>query len=269
MAIVFNEYKWLKDKIENRDYAAMRPVKRTIRNLIKYYYPEFKNKTTKEFQRFILDEMLRFNIDIAEYEEYEFADYTKNMCRKAIKGEFNTVLRDSDTVEITQGELDIIAKAENDRQKKLLFTLYVLAKLSPYHSGWVNYRDSEIFKLANLHLSVKDQDYLIHDLYAQGLLQLNHIIGKSGLKVELVEDSPTGLVLDLEKSFGNQYMAYIKKSQGWTYCHKCGKLIKKKAPNQKYCDKCNQEAYKEQNKESHRRKYHEIFSDSEESCKPL
>lgn len=235
--ITFNEKKRIENIINTRDKKTITNKYSLIKALIKYYYPQFKNKTWKEYQSFIISELDEFQFDAAEYDEWKYADYIKKKCKDALSGDFNTYLRELDRIEITEGELDIISKAKNDKQKKLLFTLYVLAKLYPYGSGWVNYRDSEIFNLANVHLGTEDRDYLIHDLYSSGLLQLNHIIGESGFKVELVKDSPVACVVTREDHFGNQYLLY-EKNHEWIMCERCGRLVKKRSPNQKYCKKC-------------------------------
>jgi len=248
--VIFNERQWVENIIKERDWMSMGNPRKMIKYLVKYHYPNFKEKTAREFQRFILSEMELFNYPIELYEEYEYANYALSTCKKAIKGDFSVYLRSTNGIEITQGEMDIIAQAKTNQQKKLLFTLYVLAKLYPYHSGWVNYKDSEIFRLANVHLSVEERDYLINDLYTQGLLQLNHIVGKGGLKVELVEDSPVVLRVELEKAFGNQYLAYIK-GEEWMVCSDCGRLFKRSSIQgrpPKYCPKCAYRTKIEQNR---------------------
>lgn len=243
--IIFNERNRIKNIIEQRDKNAIKSKHGLIKALVKYYYPQFTNKSWKEYQQFIISEMNQFGFDSGEYEEWEYANFIKRTCKNALNGNFDTYLRETDFIEITEAELDIISKAENDKQKKVLFTLYVLAKLYPYHSGWVNYRDSEIFKLANVHLNIEDRDYLIHDLYNLGLLQLNHIVGKSGFKVELAEESPAACKVTREDHFGNQYLLYIKNHE-WIMCKNCGRLIKRRSPNQKYCKKCADQIQKEQ-----------------------
>lgn len=243
--IVFNERKRIENIINNRDKKEIKNIYSLIKALIKYYYPQFENKTWREYQSFIISELDKFQFDASEYDEWKYADYIKRICKKALSGDFNIYLREFNYVEITEGEMEIIAKAENNKQKKLLFTLYVLAKLYPYGSGWVNYRDSEIFKLANVHLNIEDRDYLIHDLYTLGLLQLNHIVGKSGLKVELVENSPAACKVTRADHFGNQYMLY-EKNHEWIMCERCGRLVKRRSPNQKYCKKCADQIQKEQ-----------------------
>lgn len=235
--IIFNERKRIADIINRRDKKAILNKYTLIRSLIKYYYPQFANRNWKEYYRFILSEMDKFQFDIEEYEEWEYSDFVKRTCKNALNGEFNVNLRNLDYVEITEAEFDIIAKAETNPQKKLLFTLYVLAKLYPYDSGWVNFRDAEIFKLANVHLSIEDRDYLIHDLKEQGLLELNHIVGKSGLRVKLASDSPVALRIERPDHFGNQYLLYLKNHE-WMMCERCGRLIRRNNNKQKYCKYC-------------------------------
>ena len=244
----FNERKWIEDIINNKNKDEIRNIKSLIKYLIRYYMTEFQNEKPKKFQRFILDKMAEFNFSVVLYEEWEFADFTYRMCKKGLKGEL-LPLRELEQINITVAELAIINKAEDNNQKKLLFTFYVLAKLYPYSSGWVNFRDSEIFKLANLHMPVREKHRLIYYLSQQGLLQLNHIIGQSGYKVELHEDSPTAIAVTLEQSFGNQYIAYTKKDKGWQFCHYCGKLFKVKCEHDHSSLYCCKEHAEEANRE--------------------
>ena len=250
--IIFNERKRIENIINTRNKKAISNKYTLIKALIKYYYPQFKDKTWQEYHKFILSEMNLFDFDIAEYEEWEYSEFIKTTCKKALCNKFNIYLRELDYVEITEAELNKISSAENDQQKKVLFTLYVLAKLYPYQSGWVNYKDSEIFKLANVHLSIRERDLLFFRLQKQGLIQLNHIVGQSGVRVELIEDSPVALKIENERCFGNQYIAYVRGGK-WMICEKCGRLIQRKNNRQRFCKQC----YTKHHQEKSLEVYHE------------
>jgi len=238
--VIFNEREYIKNIIEEHDSKKNRRIRTLIKQLIKYYYTEYKNAPTKDYVQKILETIETFEYDDVVYREFMYYDYIKKTCKKAQKGEFNTYLRELEFIDVTEAELAVVSKGKNNREKKLLFTLYVLAKMFQYHSGWVNYPPSEIFKLANVSLKYEDRFLLIHELYKAGLIQLNHIIGKTGYKVELHEDSPTAVTVTLNKAFGNQYMAYIK-GKDWTVCQECGRLVKKNSNHDfstKYCKRC-------------------------------
>lgn len=234
--VIFNEHKYVDEMISTHTKEPKMSFRSFLKYLVKYYFEEYKDKALKEYVQQILETIKDFNFESYIYQEYEYYDYIKRLCKKAQKGEMKAELRNYDSIDITEAEMEIIAKGKDDNERKLLFTLYVLAKVYSYHSGWVNYAPSEIFKLANIYISWKDRFLLINSLYEAGIIQLNHIIGKTGYKVELHEDSPTAITISVGKDLGKQYIAATR--PGWGICQECGRLMKKKSPNQKYCKKC-------------------------------
>ena len=246
--VIFNERKYVDEMISNHKKDPKMGFRTFLKYLIKYYYPEYKDKSVKEYTQKILDVVNSFNFESYLYQEYEYYDYIRRTCKKAQKGEFKAELRDFDSICVTKAEMEVIAKGKDDNERKLMFTLYVLAKVYSYHSGWVNYAPSEIFKLANIYISWRDRFLLINSLYEAGLLQLNHIIGKTGYKVELHEDSPAAITIELGQDFGKQYIAATR--PGWGICEECGRLIRKKTNNQRYCKKCAEEVHKRKQREA-------------------
>lgn len=243
--VIFNEYEYVRHIIEKHNPNERIGIKRLIRLIVRYCYPECKDLPVKQYVDRVIDIINTFNFDLYKYKEYEQYDFIKNLCRKAQKQEFNVELRQIDSVDITEAEMKIIAQGKNDRERKVLFTLYVLAKIYSYHSGWVNYSVTEIYKLADVYINRKEKLLLLNNLYEAGLIELNHIIDKWGVKVNLVEDSPTAVTVKTPEHFGRQYMAVTK--PGWKICEAegCYKLFKMKSPHQKYCKKCSEEIKKE------------------------
>lgn len=251
--VIFNEKKYVQEIIEKHDKEKRINLNKLIKYIVRYYYEEYKDASIKDYVRKVLDVVNTFNYDEVYYREFMGDKIAKRLCKQAQKGELNCEFREIDSVSVTEAEMKIIEKGKNDRERKLLFTLYVLAKIYGYHSGWVNYPPTEIFRLANITLNYENRFLLIHELYKAGLIQLNHIIGKTGYKVELHEDSPVAITIpndiyDKPDHFGNQYMAFAK-GVNWTLCHECGRLIRKHAPNQKYCRKCAENINKQKTKE--------------------
>jgi len=243
--VIFNEYEYVKHIIEKHNPNEKIGIRRLIRLIVRYCYPECKDISVKQYVSRVIEIINTFNFDLCKYKEYEQYDFIKNLCRKAQKQEFNVELRRIDSVDVTQAEMEIIAKGKTDRERKVLFTLYVLAKIYSYHSGWVNYSVTEIYKLADVYINRKEKLLLLNNLYEAGLIELNHIIDKWGVKVNLVEDSPTAVTVKIPEHFGRQYIAATK--LGWKMCEAegCYKLFKMKSSHQKYCKKCSETIKKE------------------------
>lgn len=248
--VIFNEYEYAKYIIEKHNPNEKIGIKRLIRLIIRYYYEEYKDLSTKQYVEKVLSVIDTFNFSAYQYQEYQYYDFIKRLCKKAQKHEFNVELRNIDSVNVTEAEMQIISKGENDSQRKVLFTLYVLAKIYSYHSGWVNYSLTEIYKLADVYMNRRDKLFLLHDLYEAGLIEFNHTIDKWGLKVNLIEDSPTAVTIEIPEHFGRQYIAATK--PGWKMCEAgdCYKLFKKTSPNQKYCKNCSERIHREKQREA-------------------
>lgn len=255
--VINNEKKFIENNILADRVCPPRMYMRTlIRYLVRYYYPKFKDKTWQEYVDFIKEDMKKFNFKLYEYREFQYSDYMKRLCKKMLKGEMKE-LREIDEINITQAEMDIIKQCETKQQQKVLFTLYVLAKVYGYDSGWVNFEIPEIFKLANVGMKYQDRLFLLHDIYVAGIIQINHIINKQGFKVQLIPDSPTAITITRFENLGRQYIAAT--NPDYVCCERCQKLFKiKSKPNggrpQKYCDDCAEIINREKSKENMRQK---------------
>lgn len=253
--VIHNEKIFVEDNIlADRMCPQNMRMRTLIRYLIRYYYPQFKNKTWQEYFEFIKQDMKEFNFKLYEYQEYLYADYMKKLCKKMLKGEIRE-LRQIDEVSITQAEMDIIRQCETERQQKVLFTLYVLAKVYGYDSGWVNFGIPEIFKLANVSMKYQDRLFMLHDIYEAGIIQINHTINKQGFKVQLVPDSPIAITVKKFENLGRQYTAAVKPD--YVCCERCQKLFKIKNKydhSTKYCSECAEIVNREKSKENMRQK---------------
>ena len=236
MELIINEYQYIQDIIKSRKKPEHMSIRSLIRYLIRYYFSGYENKTCKEFQRFILNELKLFNFSIIEYQEYQYANYVLNMCRKYKKGDLDIKLRDFDTVDITKAEIKKIRQCDDEKEQKVLFTIYTLAKISVNPSGWVNYSIQEIFKRANVTLKAIERYQLIHKLYKNGFIELNRLITKHGYKVDLKPKSHTEITVKDFNHIGNTFLGKYK--EGWMMCECCGKMVKKKSNRQKYCTSC-------------------------------
>ena len=236
--IIINEYEYAKQILETKVIPKNVSNKRVLLYIAKYYYkPEY---SVNEMKQIVFNKMSEFNLSIEQYQEYKYDTYVKNVCEKLLNGELSSEFRKVESVNIYQSELDIINKCETDKEKKLLFTLFVLAKVNGNNSGWVNNEIKDIFQLANITATIKERGSMIYKLYKAGLVGQSQKIDNLSLKVELGQsDELVVLTIDSFENIGNQYISNFK--SGWKMCGCCGKLFKIKGTNSKYCKTCARE----------------------------
>lgn len=236
--IIINEYDYVKQILESKVIPKGVSNKRVLLYIAKYYFNP--NCSVKEMQGLIFEKMKEFKLNPEVYQEYKYASYVKGLCEKLLSNEISREFRKVESVYLCQSELDIINKGETDKEKKLLFTLFVLAKINGTNSGWVNNEIKDIFQLANITATIKDRALLLHKVYKAGLIGQSFRNDKLGYKVDLGKDNePVVLVVDSFENIGNQYIANFK--DGWKMCECCGKLFKvksKKDFSSKYCKQC-------------------------------
>lgn len=236
--IIINEYEYVKQILDTKVIPKNVSNKRILLYIAKNYYnPEY---SVSEMKQLIFDKMSEFKLDIKQYQEYKYDSYVKNICEKLLKQELLPGFKKVESVNLYQSELNIINQCETDKEKKLLFTLFVLAKVNGNNSGWINNEIKDIFQLANITATIKDRAAIIYKLYRAGLIGQSQKIDNLSLKVELSkEDEPVVLAVTSFENIGNQYIANFK--QGWKMCECCGKLFKVKGTNSKYCKTCSRE----------------------------
>lgn len=236
--IIINEYEYAKQILESRTIPKNVSNKRVLLYIAKYYFnPEC---SVAKMIQIVFDKMAEFNLPKEVYQEYKYEKYVKGICEKLLSRELSAEFKQVESVNIYQSELDIINQAETDKEKKLLFTLFVLAKISGNNFGWVNYDIKDIFQLANITATVKDRAGIIYKLYTAGLVDQSQKIDNLSLKVELGNtDEPIILIIDSFENIGNQYIANFK--QGWKLCYCCKKLFKIRGSNSRYCKTCARE----------------------------
>ena len=257
MKPVFNEVELIRHVIETKEYPDGIGLKRFI-NMVLGYIDKYGDidKDVDNYVRYTIE--LLNSIDTLSYpyyQEYKYAGYIKKQAKDLLKGKIKVDLKQIDKINITESEIALIKTAKTENERKLLFTLYVLAKTNTDVTGWVNFPDKIIFEYANLRLTNKQKAECIHSLYEQGLIQINMIIDKHGYKVQLCDDSNVAMTINMFEDFGKQYLDKYK--DGWKMCERCHKMIKVKGNRQKYCNKCAIEIHGEQKKASNRRKYSE------------
>ena len=164
-----------------------------------------------------------------------------------------------DSIPITQSEIDwcdsmrgTVSKLKRSPSKnrsgapksttsRLLFTLICLAKYSntvnPENNNWVNRKDSEIFRLANVSVPTLRQAMLFSDLRDLGCIRFSKKVDNININVLCLDTGgePVLSVTDF-RNLGNQYMRFCGGS--FLECASCGLVIKRRNNKQLYCDQC-------------------------------
>lgn len=210
--IIANEKKYVEDILRDGHKPSNMSVKGLIRYIARYYYDSFKDRDLNSYIRYVLDAVGVMNMSLLEYQEYRFADFTRQYCKKLRDGSFSHELREVSEVAFTEDELKIINSAVYRKERKVLFALYALAKIYSPTLGWINCSETDIFKCANVHVTYKEKLQILHALYNDGLIEINHMIDKSGYHVNLFPESPVVYRTKDLMDFGKQYLSLIGQS---------------------------------------------------------
>lgn len=234
--IIADEKKYVEDILRDGNKPSNMSIKSLIRYIARYYYDKFRDKDLNSYIRYVLDAVGVMHMSLLEYQEYRFADYTRQYCKRLRNGDFPHELREVSEIALTEDELKIINKAVYRKERKVLFAIYALAKIYSPTLGWINCSEADIFKCANVHATYKEKLQILHALYNDGLIDINHMIDKSGYHVTLMPDSPIAYTTQELKDFGKQYLLLSNKDL--KICPVCGKLYKDADGSLGKCKRC-------------------------------
>ncbi|PNX47282.1 MAG: hypothetical protein BV457_05990 [Thermoplasmata archaeon M9B1D] len=172
------------------------------------------------------------NLNIEYYIDFKYDKTIRGICDKVI--EDNIKLKIIEYIPLYDSELELINTLTKDREKKLLFTCYIISRF--YNTeGWVNITRAELFKLSNVTATSKDRNIIIGKLIKGGYLFDAQRNDNLNIKVNLLEGEEVLRVKDLE-NIGNQFISFSKKD--YIMCENCGRLVKIKSNRQMYCKQC-------------------------------
>lgn len=229
--IILNEKQWIEDMIQNASLGN-KPSE-TLGRLARYYRElgYKKNEIAKMLEEFMIRCDPTINV-------IRWQPVIENSIKYAQKGN----LIDIPPIPITRKELDKIAELPGLLLQRLMFTLLCLSKygnsINIKNSSWVNRDVREILSLANIKVNVKRQSLLFNDLWNAGYIGFSNIIDNINVNVKIIDDSEEEVIMKIDdfRNLGNQYMRHI--GDGYMVCSHCGLVIKRNAPNQKYCKDC-------------------------------
>ena len=186
----------------------------------------------------IVKEQLR-EFDLDNYQEYKYHNKIMKICISLFDGSTDKNFREQEYIPIYENELKVIESLPNDRQKKLMFTFFALARYMNC-DGWINKKTSkgisEAFKLANVTLTSDKRNELLHELYVNGYINLGKKVDNLNIKVQLDDSGDIIYKVKEFSNIGNQYIGNFKK--GYKQCKSCGKKIRNTGNKKMYCEKC-------------------------------
>lgn len=249
MTIVLNEHEWAENMIQTRSLGDN--TYETICRVAKYYYDSgYKKKDVRNMMDAFL---LRCNQNASLTKWSDLIDYAVS------KAQRSTAIS-IDEVPISKAELDKIRSLKGVTIQRLAFTLLCLAKywdiVNPNGDHWVNCKDSDIMKMANIKPSIKRQAMLYRELEDLGMLQFSKKVDSTNMRVLFIEGNDCELGVSDYRNLGSQYMLYIG-DDSYFRCQNCGLVEKRVAKRgdsgkikgrpQKYCRTCAMEIHLKQN----------------------
>ena len=248
--IVMNEREWAEDMIAAHSLGA-KPFE-TLYRVARYY---LDSNVPKQDVRKLLDAFLLQCEPSSSLPKW--SDVLDSALALACKREAVML----DAIEITEPEMARIDALRGRQLRRLAFTLLCLAKywnaVLPGGGGWVNNRDAEIMRLANIKTSIRRQAALYHSLYELGLIRFSRKVDNTNVCVSFLEPGvPVMRVTDL-RNLGYQYL--MAHGEPYFPCRNCGIVTKYTNPQeswkQKYCTACAAEMELKQRAEAARRCY--------------
>lgn len=237
MSIVLNEHEWAQEKIESRSLGT-KPFE-TLSRVAKYYID--KNYSKKETRDILDTFLLQCDPTVSLPKWSETLDYAVLRALKC-----NAVKIDG--VEITKPEIKRIDSLEGIQVRRLAFTLLCLAKywdiVNPQGDHWVNSKDSDIMRMANINTSIKRQSLMYHTLNEAGMIQFSKKVDNTNVRVRFITQGDVALTITDFRNLGYQYLRYH--GEPYLECQNCGITVKSKntiGRKQKYCKECASDMY--------------------------
>lgn len=245
MTIVLNEHEWAEEMISSRSLGK-KPFE-TLSRVSRYY---IDNGIPKNEVRKMLDVFLIQCEPTASIPKW--ADTLDAALSRAVRYEAVSIK----SIDITKAEMGKIDSLDGKQIRRLAFTLLCLAKywdiVGNSSEHWVNSKDSDIMRMANINTSIKRQSLMYYNLNAAGMIQFSKKVDNTNVKVCFMAPGDVVMSITDFRNLGYQYLKYH--GEPYFECCNCGITTKYDKPNnknslwkQKYCKACAVEIATQQN----------------------
>lgn len=235
---ILNEKEYIREVLASKNKPSDLSMGYFITLIAKYYYSD--DIDYEKLSDIVKKVLLEFNLE--NYQEYKYHNKIISICKGLTNGEIDKIFKEREYIPIYENELNVLNSLKTDREKKLMFTFFAVARYMD-SDGWINKKTSkglsEVFKLANVSLTTEKRDKLLHELYIGGYISFGKKVNNLNIRVQL--DDAGDIVYKIKEfnNIGNQYIGNFKK--GYKQCQCCGKKYKVKFKmdhSSKYCDEC-------------------------------
>lgn len=240
MTIVLNENEWAKEKIDTCTLGK-KPFE-TLTRVARYY---LDNEYTKRDARKATEQFLLQCEPTASIPKW--TDTLDLALNRALKYDAVQI----DRINITAPEMAKIDSLEGKQMRRLAFTLLCLAKywniVNPNCDNWVNNKDSEIMRMANINTSIKRQSLMYYNLNKLGMIQFSKRVDNTNVKICFIEDGEPVMTVTDFRNLGYQYLKYH--GEPYFECANCGLIVKQNTSagrKLKYCKDCATEVHTQQ-----------------------
>ena len=233
--IVLNEHDWAEEMIQSQTLGK-KPYE-TLCRVARYYIDQngySKKEVRKALETFLLQ--CEPGASIPKWDDTLDYAVSHAMKRPAVE---------IDRIPVTASELEKISSLSGRQVKRLAFTLLILSKYydmaNSTDTHWVNTKDTEIMKMANVNTSIRRQSLLYHMLNECGMIHFSKRVDNTNIRVLFGSgdnDDVSYYVSDL-RNLGYQYMMHCGEPN-YSVCENCSVTFKTKGHGRppKYCTDC-------------------------------
>lgn len=222
MNIVLDEHEWAKEMIESHTLGK-KPFE-TLSRVAKYYIDQ--NYSKREVRKMLNIFLLQCDPVISLPKWSAMIEYA---LQRAVANDTIKI----DFIEITKPELDKINEVVGVQSRRLAFTLLCLSKyydiINKKDGHWVNCKDSDIMRMANINTSIKRQSQMYAGLRDAGLLQFSRRVDNTNVRVCFAEPGEVEMKISDFRNLGYQYLMHSGYT-GYIQCKSCGLVVRKNTP---------------------------------------
>ncbi len=201
----------------------------------KYFFSD--ELSAEQLSNIVKERISEFALE--NYQEYKYHNKIIRICESLYNGSIDKSFKEREYIPIYENELNLINTLPTDKQKKVMFTFFAVARYMDC-DGWINKKNakdiSKVFQLANVTLTSAKRNELLHELYINEYITFGKKVNNLNIHVNLDASGAVAYKITDFENIGNQYIGNFKK--GYKQCKRCGKAIKNTGNKKMYCNKC-------------------------------
>ena len=234
MSIVLNENAWAETMI--RESSLGKKPSETLRRVARFYMDTYNLNQSAARKR--LDLFLLQCDPTASLPKW--SDTLDWAAKRAAKYPAICI----DAIPITKTEMKQIESLQGKQLQRLAFTLLCLAKywntVNDENDGWVNSKDTEIVRMANINTSLKRQNEMFRELSALGMICFSRRVDNINVRVCFMEEGAEAMRITDLRNLGYQWLMHH--GEPYFACQRCGLATRmndaQNRRRQKYCPEC-------------------------------